>query len=131
MREETGMRGIAGPALLGPPSRRRRRSALAASATAALALTLGACGGSSSGIGQGQGTSTQGAGATKVAKPAGPVKGPLTVWVDAVRLPAAQAYAKAHPNVKMHIVTFDGDGNGATTLQTKIQLWNRAGNGWP
>ena len=33
--------------------------------------------------------------------------------------------------MKINIVTFDGDGNGATTLQTKIQLWNRAGNGWP
>ena len=55
----------------------------------------------------------------------------LTVWVDAARLPAAKAYAKAHPNVKVNIVTFDGDGNGATTLQTKIQLWNRTGNGWP
>jgi ABC-type glycerol-3-phosphate transport system substrate-binding protein len=43
----------------------------------------------------------------------------------------AQAYAKAHPNVHVHIVTFDGDGNGATTMQTKIQLWNRTGNGWP
>ena len=31
----------------------------------------------------------------------------------------------------MHIVTFDGDGNGATTMQTKVQLWNRTGNGWP
>jgi ABC-type glycerol-3-phosphate transport system substrate-binding protein len=61
---------------------------------------------------------------------AGP-SGSLTVWVDAARLPAAQAYAKAHPDVKMNIVTFDGDGNGATTLQTKIQLWNRAGSGWP
>ena len=29
---------------------------------------------------------------------------------------------KAHPNVHMKIVTFDGDANGATTLQTKIQL---------
>ena len=57
--------------------------------------------------------------------------GSLTVWVDSVRLPVAQAYAKAHPNVKMDIQTFDGDGNGATTLQTKIQLWNRAGSGWP
>ena len=55
----------------------------------------------------------------------------LTVWVDAVRLPAAQAYVKAHPNVHVNVVTFDGDGNGATTLQTKIQLWNRTGNGWP
>jgi ABC-type glycerol-3-phosphate transport system substrate-binding protein len=55
----------------------------------------------------------------------------LTVWVDSVRLPVAQAYAKEHPNQHVNIVTFDGDGNGATTLQTKIQLWNRTGNGWP
>jgi hypothetical protein len=33
--------------------------------------------------------------------------------------------------VHVKIVTFDGDGNGATTLQAKIQLWNRTGNGWP
>lgn len=57
--------------------------------------------------------------------------GNLTVWVDAVRLPDAKAYQAAHPNVKMTIVTFDGDGNGATSLQTKIQLWNKAGSGWP
>ena len=31
----------------------------------------------------------------------------------------------------VNIVTYDGDGNGATTMQTKIQLWNRTGNGWP
>ena len=59
------------------------------------------------------------------------VGGDITIWVDSVRLPAAQAYAKAHPNVHANIVTFDGDGNGATTLQTKIQLWNRTGKGWP
>ena len=53
------------------------------------------------------------------------------MWVDAARLPVAKAYQKAHPDVKMDIVTFDGDGNGATTLQSKIQLWNRAGKGWP
>ena len=55
----------------------------------------------------------------------------MTIWVDAVRLPVAQAYAKAHPSVHVHIVTFDGDANGATSLQAKIQLWNRTGNGWP
>jgi ABC-type glycerol-3-phosphate transport system substrate-binding protein len=33
--------------------------------------------------------------------------------------------------VRLNIVTFDGDGNGATTMQTKIQLWNRTGHGWP
>jgi ABC-type glycerol-3-phosphate transport system substrate-binding protein len=57
--------------------------------------------------------------------------GNLTVWVDAARLPDAKAYQAAHPNVKTTIVTFDGDGNGATSLQTKIQLWNKAGSGWP
>ena len=31
----------------------------------------------------------------------------------------------------LNIVTYDGDGNGATTMQTKIQLWNRTGKGWP
>jgi len=55
----------------------------------------------------------------------------LTIWVDAVRLPVAQAYVKAHPELHIDVVTFDGDGNGATSLQTKIQLWNRTGNGWP
>jgi ABC-type glycerol-3-phosphate transport system substrate-binding protein len=59
------------------------------------------------------------------------VSGSLTVWVDAPRLPAAKLYAKTHPNVKLHIVSFDGDANGATTLQAKIQLWNRTGKGWP
>ncbi len=53
------------------------------------------------------------------------------MWVDAARLPAAKAYQAAHPNVHLNIVTFDGDGNGASTLQTKIQLWNRTGSGWP
>src|SRR5436305_7111450 len=61
----------------------------------------------------------------------GKVGGDLTIWVDAARLPVAQAYAKAHPGVHANIVTYDGDGNGATTLQTKIQLWNRTGKGWP
>ena len=55
----------------------------------------------------------------------------ITVWVDAVRLPVTKLYAKTHPNVKLNIVTYDGDGNGATTMQTKIQLWNRTGKGWP
>ena len=61
----------------------------------------------------------------------GDASGSITVWVDAARLPVAEAYADAHPNVKVDIQTYDGDGNGATTLQTKIQLWNRSGSGWP
>ena len=61
----------------------------------------------------------------------GKASGSITVWVDAVRLPVAKLYAKTHKNVKVNIVTYDGDGNGATTMQTKIQLWNRTGKGWP
>jgi ABC-type glycerol-3-phosphate transport system substrate-binding protein len=79
------------------------------------ALALAGCGGSSS----------PKAGTT------GKAGGAITVWVDAARLPVAKAYATAHPKQKVKIVTFDGDGNGATTLQTKIQLWNRTGKGWP
>jgi ABC-type glycerol-3-phosphate transport system substrate-binding protein len=56
---------------------------------------------------------------------------PITVWVDSTRLPGVQQYAKAHPNVKLNIVTYNGDANGSNYLQTKIELFNRAGSGWP
>src|SRR4051812_25790491 len=94
-------------------SRWRRRSVLA-SLAATMLVAVAACGGG----GSPKTTASQNS-------------NDLTVWVDSVRLPAAQAYAKAHPNMHVNIVTFDGDGNGATTLQTKIQLWNRTGSGWP
>jgi ABC-type glycerol-3-phosphate transport system substrate-binding protein len=55
----------------------------------------------------------------------------LTVWVDSTRQPMAEAYQKAHPDVKMKIETYDGNANGATTLQTKISLFNRSNSGWP
>ena len=42
-----------------------------------------------------------------------------------------EAYQKAHPCVKMKIETSDGNANGATTLQTKISLFNRSDSGWP
>ncbi|MBO3751214.1 extracellular solute-binding protein [Streptosporangiaceae bacterium NEAU-GS5] len=96
-------------------SRRLRRSVLALLAMTGM-VVIAACGGSSS--------SSPKPGASKSSNS-------LTVWVDAARLPVAQAYVKAHPKVHVNIVTFDGDGNGATTMQTKIQLWNRTGGGWP
>src|ERR687887_475550 len=89
-------------------------------ALAALALAACTSSGSDSGSPSGVGAISH-----------GPVSGDLTVWVDSVRLPVAHAYAAAHPNVHVKIVTYDGDGNGASTLQTKIQLWNRTGSGWP
>jgi ABC-type glycerol-3-phosphate transport system substrate-binding protein len=55
----------------------------------------------------------------------------ITVWVDSTRLPGVQAYAKTHPDVKLNIVTYNGDAEGSNYLQTKIELYNRAGSGWP
>ncbi|MCU1586028.1 MAG: solute-binding protein [Microbacteriaceae bacterium] len=55
----------------------------------------------------------------------------ITVWADSTRLPAVQAYQKSHPNVKMNIVTYDGSADGSTYLQTKVQLFDRTGKGWP
>ena len=72
-----------------------------------------------------------GSSSTSPSSSSGKVGGSITVWVDSVRLPAAQAYAAAHPNIKVHIVSFDGDSNGATGLQTKVNLWNRENSGWP
>jgi ABC-type glycerol-3-phosphate transport system substrate-binding protein len=55
----------------------------------------------------------------------------ITVWTDSTRLPEVQAYQKAHPGVKLNIVTYDGGADGSTYLQTKIQLFDRTGSGWP
>jgi ABC-type glycerol-3-phosphate transport system substrate-binding protein len=108
--------------------RRLRWTILTSLAVTGIAVGLAACGGSSdSGSTSSQAAKTSTASGAK----AGPASGSLTVWVDSVRLPAAKAYAAAHPNVHVKIVSFDGDANGATTLQTKIQLWNRSGKGWP
>ena len=49
----------------------------------------------------------------------------ITVWADATRVPGVQAYQKAHPDVKLKIVTYSGDANGANDLQTKVQLLDR------
>ena len=102
------------------------RAVLAVSAAALVATTAG-CG--SSGSSSGSGNSS---GATRDGFSQAPQSsGPLTVWVDSTRVPAAQAYAKAHPNVKVNIVTYDGDANGSNTLQTKVELYDRTGSGWP
>src|SRR5688500_13299889 len=55
----------------------------------------------------------------------------LTVWADAARLPAAEAYAKGQRDLGVDALTYDRNGNGATTMQSKSQLWNRSGEGSP
>ena len=79
---------------LWPLSRRLRRVMLTSLAVAVLAVAAGACSSGSS-------TSSQAGTAGASSSASGKVGGSLTVWVDAARLPAAQAYAKAHPDVKV------------------------------
>lgn len=55
----------------------------------------------------------------------------ITVWADSTRLPQVQLYQKQHPGVKMDVVTYDGGADGSTYLQTKVQLFDRTGKGWP
>ncbi|MER5427547.1 extracellular solute-binding protein [Streptomyces sp. NPDC002588] len=78
-------------------------------AIATAALLLAGCGGT------GGGDSADG-------------KGELLVWVDNTRTAAAQQYEKAHPDVKMRIVTIPPD---AGYVPTKVSLANRSKSGWP
>ncbi|MFE9425989.1 ABC transporter substrate-binding protein [Kitasatospora sp. NPDC006697] len=98
----------------------KRRAVLLAACAATLAMTVAACGGSSAG-------KTTKDGFAQVAQ----TDGAVTVWVDATRLAAAKQYQALHPEVKMNIVSYDGDANGSNYLQTKVQLFNRTGKGWP
>jgi ABC-type glycerol-3-phosphate transport system substrate-binding protein len=58
-------------------------------------------------------------------------KSEITVWVDADRTGAAEAFKKAHPDVPVKVVTYDGSANGSNSFRTKMQLFDRAGSGWP
>lgn len=56
---------------------------------------------------------------------------PITIWVDATRQPAVQAFEAAHPEVKVNMVVDDGSSGASGTFQTKIGLADQAGSGWP
>ncbi|GIF02751.1 ABC transporter substrate-binding protein [Actinoplanes siamensis] len=105
--------------------RRARRfrpllTALGCAGILAVALTACAGGGSSSGAGD--------YGFPQVAQDD---KAAITVWVDADRTKAADAFEKAHPEVPIEVVTYDGSANGSNSFRTKMQLFDRAQSGWP
>jgi multiple sugar transport system substrate-binding protein len=108
----------------GPRARRWAPAAVLAAAALTLA-GLSACG-SPNGVNQAATSAPSTFQAVKQASGS-----PITVWVDSTRLPGVQQYQKTHPNVKLNIVTYNGDANGSNYLQTKIELFNRAGSGWP
>ena len=107
----------------GTGKRRKRAGLLAVGGALALA-SIAACGTSG-------GTTGTSSGAQNGFTPAAQTGGALTVWVDSTRLAAAPLYQKQNPNVKMNIVTYDGDANGSNYLQTKVSLFNRTRGGWP
>jgi ABC-type glycerol-3-phosphate transport system substrate-binding protein len=100
---------------------RTRTGVLAAVGALVLTAALAACGaGSPAGNGSRGGF-----------HPVEQSSGTLTVWVDSTRLPAAQLYQRRHPEVRMNVVTYDGDANGSNYLRTKVSLFNRTRKGWP
>lgn len=55
----------------------------------------------------------------------------ITVWADATRQPAVEAFMAAHPEIKVNLVVDDGSSGASGTFQTKIGLADQAGEGWP
>ncbi|ALO98781.1 sugar ABC transporter substrate-binding protein [Streptomyces hygroscopicus subsp. limoneus] len=100
---------------------RRRASTVAVTGVATALLALGGCGsgGSSANGKYGFPEAKQEASST------------ITVWVDADRQAAAKAFQAANPDVRIKVVTYDGSANGSNSFRTKMQLFDRAGSGWP
>ena len=94
-----------------------------AAVVVAPALVLTACGGGTSGAG-----ADSPYGFETVEQEEG---SPLTVWVDASRQPAVDAFTEAHPDIPVTVETYDGGANGSGTFQTKITAFDQAGSGWP
>ena len=55
----------------------------------------------------------------------------LTVWVDATRQPAVEAFEAAHFEITVNLIVDDGSSGASGTFQTKIGLADQAGEGWP
>jgi multiple sugar transport system substrate-binding protein len=100
---------------------RRKASTVAVVCAATALLTLAGCGG--------EGSSANGAYGFPEAKQE--TASTITVWVDADRQAAAKAFQKANPDTKIKVVTYDGSANGSNSFRTKMQLFDRAGSGWP
>ncbi|CAN5123667.1 extracellular solute-binding protein [soil metagenome] len=56
--------------------------------------------------------------------------GKITVWVDPPRVPAAEAFQAAHPEIEIDVVQIDGTVGGKTVKQS-FANFDSAGSGWP
>jgi ABC-type glycerol-3-phosphate transport system substrate-binding protein len=103
------------------PGARRRLRALSGTAAVILGLSMAACGN--------KGGSSSGAFGFPQVKQDDAAA--ITVWVDADRSTAVDAFKKANPDVQLKVVSYDGSANGSNSFRTKMQLFDRAGSGWP
>jgi hypothetical protein len=76
------------------------------------------------------GCTSNGAGKTSSAGTQTDSGGKITVWVDAPRVPAADAFKKAYPNIPINIVQIDST-VGATTTEQHFAQFDAAKKGWP
>lgn len=88
----------------------------AAAALAVAALTLAGCSGDATGGTASQAQTDSG--------------GKITVWVDPPRVPAAEAFQKAYPDIPIDVVQIDGTVGGKTVKQS-FANFDAAGSGWP
>lgn len=93
------------------PQRRHRMSKFAVVSAVTALLSLSACGSDS------KDTQTDSG-------------GPITVWVDPPRVPAAEAFKAAYPDIEITINQIDGT-VGGKTLQQQFAQFTEAGQGWP
>ena len=93
-----------------------RRRGAAALLGATLLAALSACGGGAAGPAQ-QSEQTDSGGA-------------ITVWVDPPRVPAAEAWKKANPDIETTINQIDGT-VGSKALSQQFAQFNQAKKGWP
>jgi len=56
--------------------------------------------------------------------------GKITVWVDPPRVPAAEAFQEAYPDIPVDVVQIDGTVGGKTVKQA-FANFDAAGSGWP
>ena len=56
--------------------------------------------------------------------------GAITVWVDPPRVPAAEAFKKAHPEIQTTVNQIDGT-VGSKALSQQFAQFNQAKQGWP
>jgi multiple sugar transport system substrate-binding protein len=97
------------------PGARLGKKHAAVAATVAALVALSACGGAAGG------------GAAPAQTDSG---GEITVWVDPPRVPAAEAFQAAHPEIPIKVNQIEGT-VGGKSLQQQFAQFNQAGQGWP